>query len=53
MAKEAQKTARLMMRLRPEVKEAAERAAEDANRSLASFVETLLIERLKKTGHLK
>jgi hypothetical protein len=47
------KTARFQIRMRPDVKEAAERAAVDANRSLASFIETVLIERLKKTGHMK
>jgi hypothetical protein len=53
MAKAAHKTARFQIRMRPDVKEAAERAAEEVNRSLASFIETLLIEKLKKTGHLK
>lgn len=40
-------------RLSPEVKAAAERAAEDDHRSLSSLVEKLLIEFLKKKGYLE
>ena len=53
MEKKDLKTARFQIRMRPDVKEAAERAAADGNRSLASFIETLLIEKLRKSGHLK
>lgn len=53
MAKTATKTVQFMMRFRPDVKEAAERAAADANRSLASFIEVTLIEALKKSGHMQ
>jgi hypothetical protein len=42
-----------MIRLLPKVKEAAFRAAADEDRSLSGYIEELLAERLKKTGHLK
>jgi hypothetical protein len=38
--------------MQPTVKEAGERAATDANRSLSSLMETLLIEYLKTNGYL-
>jgi hypothetical protein len=38
--------------MQPSVKEAGERAAADANRSLSSLMETLLIEYLKANGYL-
>jgi hypothetical protein len=41
------------IRLRDDVKEAAEKAAANANRSLSSFIETLLIEHLKREGFMK
>ena len=42
-----------VVRLLPKVKEAAVRAAADEDRSLSGFIEDVLAERLKKTGHLK
>jgi predicted HicB family RNase H-like nuclease len=42
-----------MIRLLPKVKEAAVRAAANEDRSLSGFIEEVLAERLKKTGHLK
>jgi hypothetical protein len=47
------KTAVFQVRMRPSVKVAAEKAAAADNRSLASLVETLLIEHLKAKGYLK
>ena len=40
------------MRMRPDVKQAAEQAAKDEVRSLNSFVEALLIEKLQKLRRL-
>ena len=42
-----------VMRILPDVKTAAEKAAADNNRSLASYIETILMEQLKKDGYLK
>lgn len=39
-------------RLQPEVKAAAEKAAEDDRRSLSSFIEKLLIDHLRTQGYL-
>jgi predicted HicB family RNase H-like nuclease len=47
------KGARIDCRIRADVKEAAVLAAQAANRSLASWVETTLMEALKKAGYLK
>jgi hypothetical protein len=46
-----QKTATFLIRMRPSIKAAAEEAAADANRSLSSLIETLLIEHLKARGY--
>lgn len=46
------KTAQFMIRMQPSVKAAGEVAATAANRSLASFMETLLIEHLREKGYL-
>jgi hypothetical protein len=48
-----QKTAQVNLRIRPELKEAAEKAAAADNRSLTSLVEKLLTDHLKKSGELK
>ena len=40
------------IRMRPGVFEAGRRAAQDENRSLASLMETLLIDHLKAKGYL-
>jgi hypothetical protein len=50
--KREQKTAPFQIRMRPSVKAAAEQAAADANRSLSSMIETLLIEHLRANGYL-
>jgi hypothetical protein len=46
------KTTPFQIRMRPSVKAAAEQAAADANRSLSSLIETLLIEHLRSNGYL-
>jgi len=46
------KTAQFMIRMQPSVKAAGEKAAATANRSLASFMETLLIDHLREKGYL-
>lgn len=48
----AQKTLPVSFRLPPEVKAAAEKAAEADHRSLSSYLEKLLIEALRKKGYL-
>jgi hypothetical protein len=53
LADMAKRTALLNMRIEPEVKEAAEKAAEDDRRSLSGYVEKLLVEHLRKLGYLK
>jgi hypothetical protein len=53
MAKAETKSAVVQLRLRPSLKEAAERAADDEQRSLTSLVEKLLSDYLKKRGYLK
>jgi hypothetical protein len=50
---EEKRTAVFQVRMRPSVKEAAEKAADDDNRSLASLVEKLLIEHLVAKGYLR
>jgi hypothetical protein len=50
--KQEQKTAPFQVRMRPSVKAAAEQAAADANRSLSSLIETLLIDHLRANGYL-
>jgi hypothetical protein len=47
------KIAQVNLRLRPSLKAAAEKAAEDDNRSLTSLIEKLLTDHLKKKGFLK
>ena len=47
------KTSVFAVRMRPSVKAAGEKAAADANRSLSSLMETLLIEHLEAEGYLK
>jgi hypothetical protein len=47
------KEAQVNLRIRPSLKEAAEKAANDDNRSLTSLVEKLLLDHLKKRGYLK
>ena len=46
------KTAQVNLRILPELKEAAERAASDDQRSLTSLVEKLLTDHLRKNGYL-
>ena len=47
------KTSAISVRVPDDVKAAAEKAAAADHRSVASFVEKLLTDYLKKTGHLK
>ena len=47
------KTTQYYMRMDPEVKEAAERAASDDRRSLASLIEKLLADYCLEHGYLK
>jgi hypothetical protein len=47
------KTTQYYMRMDPEVKEAAERAASDDRRSLASLIEKLLTDYCLEHGYLK
>lgn len=42
-----------MIRMRPSVKKAAEKAAASENRSLSSYLETLLLTHLREHGFLK
>ena len=46
------RTAVFQVRMRPSIKAAGERAAAADNRSLASLMETLLIEHLRDRGYL-
>jgi hypothetical protein len=41
-----------MIRMRPTVKKAGEKAAADDNRSLASLMEHLLVQHLQENGYL-
>jgi len=45
------KTAQVNLRILPELKEAAERAASDDQRSLTSLVEKLLTDHLREKGY--
>ena len=47
------KTSAISVRVSEEVKAAAEKAAEADSRSVASYVEKLLADHLKKAGYLK
>lgn len=46
------KTATLNLRIEPELKEAAERAATEDRRSVTSLIEKLLAEYLRERGYL-
>jgi len=46
------KTATFMIRMRPSVKAAAEKAAETDGRSLAAFIEKMLEDHLRSKGYL-
>ncbi len=46
------KSATLLLRMQPAVKEAGMKAAGDDNRSLSALIETLLIDHLKANGYL-
>ncbi|MFO1071160.1 MAG: hypothetical protein U1E17_00280 [Geminicoccaceae bacterium] len=46
------KTATLNLRIDPALKEAAEKAAADDQRSLTSLVEKLLVDHLRERGYL-
>jgi hypothetical protein len=46
------KTATLNLRIHPDLKDAAERAARDDHRSVTSLIEKLLHTHLKATGYL-
>jgi hypothetical protein len=46
------KTAQVNLRIEPSLKAAAEKAASDDQRSLTSLIEKLLIDYLRKRGHL-
>jgi hypothetical protein len=50
MAEKRIKTAQVNLRIRPELKTAAEKAASDDHRSLTSLIEKLLSDYLKKRG---
>jgi|KBSSwiStaDraftv2_1062776.scaffolds.fasta_scaffold40382_3 hypothetical protein len=52
MTEKETKRAPFAIRMQPTVKAAGERAAKDQNRSLASLMETLLIEHLRANGYL-
>ena len=52
MAEET-KTAQVQIRMRPSLKDAAEKAATDDHRSLTSLIEKLLIDYLRKNGYLR
>jgi hypothetical protein len=47
------KTSAISVRVSDEVKAAAEKAAADDSRTLASYVEKMLIDHLRKAGYLK
>jgi len=46
------RSAAIAVRVKPEVKLAAEKAAADDHRSVASLLEKLLVEHLKQAGYL-
>jgi hypothetical protein len=46
------KSAALLLRMQPAVKDAGMKAAADDNRSLSALIETLLIDHLKSNGYL-
>lgn len=47
------RTASIGIRVEPEIKEAAERAARADRRTLAAWIEKLVVERLQEEGSLK
>lgn len=47
------KTAQVNLRIRPSLKDAADKAAADDQRSLTSLIEKLLTDHLKRKGYLK
>jgi hypothetical protein len=47
------KDAAISVRVSEQVKQATEKAAQDDRRSVASYVEKLLVEHLKAKGYLK
>jgi hypothetical protein len=53
MAEKRLKTAQINLRIDPKLKDAADRAAADDQRSLTSLIEKLLTDQLKKKGYLK
>lgn len=53
MARATTKSSAISVRVTDAVKDAAEKAARDDHRSLASFVEKLLMEHLTEKGYLK
>lgn len=53
MAEKRLKTAQVNLRLDPELKALADKAAADDQRSLTSLVEKLLTDFLKKNGYLE
>lgn len=53
MTKPDTKTARIDCRIRSDTKEAAVKAAQEDNRSLAAWVENTLRKALEKAGYLK
>lgn len=52
MAEQRRKTATLNLRIDPELKEAADRAAAEDHRSLTSLIEKLLSDWLREKGYL-
>lgn len=52
MTTSREKTANLNLRLKPELKELAIKAASDDQRSLTSLIEKLLVDHLKDNGYL-
>lgn len=46
------RSAAIAVRVEPNIKQAAEKAAGDDHRSVASLLEKLLVEHLRKTGYL-
>jgi hypothetical protein len=47
------KSKQILIRVRPSLKEVAEKAAKEDNRSLSALIEKLLIDYLRKKGLLK
>ena len=47
------RTAQVNLRISPDLKQAAEAAAEADNRSLTSLIEKLIVDHLKATGQFK